>query len=70
MKFLPVQLLASLFVVAGLTFTGCAGDVETTEESTRVEAEGPVVETGEEDTDFDPSTDEDVDVDTPLEGDT
>jgi hypothetical protein len=48
---------------------GCRTKVETTEDSTRVEAEGPKVELGDKPVDLDPSTDEDVDVDTPAPGD-
>ena len=48
---------------------GCTGDVETTDDSTKLELEGPKVEIGEEDPDLDPTTDDDVDIDTPLEGD-
>jgi hypothetical protein len=49
---------------------GCAGDVETTDDSVHVEAELPKVETGEADVDLDPRTDRDVDIDTPAPGDT
>jgi len=48
---------------------GCTADVETTDDSVKVEAEGPKVEVGEETPDLDPRTDDDVDVDTPLSGD-
>jgi hypothetical protein len=51
-------------------FAGCSGDVTTTDDSTKMEAEVPKVETGEEPADLDPSTDDDIDVDTPLPGDT
>jgi hypothetical protein len=48
---------------------GCSTKVETTEDSTRVEAEGPKIEVGDQPVDLDPSTDADVDVDTPAPGD-
>lgn len=50
-------------------FLGCSGDVSTTDDSTKIELEGPKVETGDEPIDMDPSTDDDIDVDTPLPGD-
>lgn len=70
MKTFTTQFAASLLLIVPLTFTGCTGDVETTDDSIQMEAEMPKVETGEEDVDLDPSTDDDVDVETPLEGDT
>lgn len=70
MKKYSQQLITSLFLALGLAIAGCSGDVETTDDSTRVEAEGPVVETGEAEVDADPSTDDDIDIDTPAEGDT
>ena len=70
MKFLSHPLLTGFAAACALSVAGCAGDVETTDDSTRMEAEGPVVETGPEETDLDVESDEDVDVDTPLEGDT
>jgi hypothetical protein len=48
---------------------GCRADVETTPDSTRVEIEGPRVETGDQPLDLDPRTDDDLDVDTPATGD-
>jgi hypothetical protein len=48
---------------------GCSGKISTTEDSTRIEAEVPKVEVGDETPDFDPATDDDVDVDTPAPGD-
>jgi hypothetical protein len=48
---------------------GCSAKVETTEGSTRVEAEGPKLEVGDKPIDLDPRTDSDVDVDTPAPGD-
>jgi hypothetical protein len=59
--------LALLILVA---IGGCRTEVQTTEDSTRVEAEGPKVEVGDKPVDLDPSTDADVDVDTPKPGDT
>lgn len=64
------RIFAAALVSFGLATLGCQGDVGTTEDSTRIEAEVPRVETGEEDVDLDPRTDDDVDIDTPLEGDT
>lgn len=62
--------LTSILVTAALLIApGCAGDVTTTDDSTKLELEGPKLETGEASTDLDPATDDDIDVDTPLEGD-
>jgi hypothetical protein len=55
--------------VALLPALGCRADVETTEDSTKLEVEGPKVETGDAPIDLDPRTDEDIDVDTPAPGD-
>jgi hypothetical protein len=49
--------------------SGCAAEVQTTDDSNRVSVDVPKVETGDQPVDLDPSTDEDVDVDTPLPGD-
>jgi hypothetical protein len=59
------------FLALSLTLatSGCRADVETTEDSTRVEAEGPKLEIGEKPVDLDPSTDDDLDIDTPAPGD-
>jgi hypothetical protein len=48
---------------------GCTGNVETTDDSTKIEAEIPKVEVGDKTPDLDPRTDEDVDIDTPAPGD-
>jgi hypothetical protein len=56
------------FLTAGV-LVGCTSKVETTEDSTKVEAEVPKVEVGEQPVDLDPSTDDDLDVDTPAPGD-
>ncbi|HEX6962703.1 MAG TPA: hypothetical protein VF175_12600 [Lacipirellula sp.] len=61
MKYLPLALL--------LIALGCTADVQTTDDSVKVEAEIPKVEVGDETPDLDPSTDDDVDVDTPAPGD-
>ena len=66
MKFRVTGMLAMAIALAGM---GCAGDVDTTDDSVRMEAEVPRVETGPADTDLDPTTDDDVDIDTPLPGD-
>jgi hypothetical protein len=57
--------LASLVIVS----FGCSGKIATTDDSTKVEAEGPKVEVGEEAPDLDVTTDDDVDIDTPAPGD-
>ena len=58
------------FLLAALSvFCGCSADVETTGDSTRVEVEGPELEVGDKPADLDPSSDEDIDVDTPAPGD-
>ena len=59
---LAVQLIA-------LGIAGCEAGVETTDDSVRVGAELPKVEVGDQPVDLDPSTDEDVDIDTPAAGD-
>jgi hypothetical protein len=56
------------FLTAGVLL-GCTANVETTEDSTKVEAEVPKLEVGDEPVDLDPSTDDDIDVDTPAPGD-
>jgi hypothetical protein len=48
---------------------GCTGNVETTDDSVKIEAEIPKVEVGDETPDLDPRTDDDVDIDTPEPGD-
>jgi hypothetical protein len=48
---------------------GCSAKVETTEDSTKTTVEGPKIEVGDKPLDADPSTDDDVDVDTPVPGD-
>jgi hypothetical protein len=52
-----------------LTAVGCRADVETTEDSIKTEVETPRVEVGDAPVDLDPTTDDDVDVDTPAPGD-
>ena len=66
MKF---RLLGTLSLLLASATLGCSGDVETTEDSTKIEAEVPKVETGDADVDLDPTTDDDVDIDTPAPGD-
>ncbi len=56
-------------LLVALAATGCTGDVATTDDSIKMEAEIPKVEIGDEAPDLDPSTDDDVDVDTPAPGD-
>ena len=48
---------------------GCSADVKTTDDSTKVEVEGPKLEVGDKPVDLDPTTDSDVDIDTPAPGD-
>jgi hypothetical protein len=58
-----------LLLLFATTMTGCSGNVETTDDSTRVEADLPKVEVGDRTPDLDPRTDDDVDIDTPAPGD-
>jgi hypothetical protein len=64
----PLMRYLTCFLTAGV-LVGCTANVETTEDSTKVEAEVPKVEVGEQPVDLDPSTDDDIDVDTPAPGD-
>jgi len=65
-----IRLLCSgLVLLAALLAGGCAGDVSTTDDSTELEIEGPKVETGDAPTDLNPATDDDIDIDTPIPGD-
>ena len=62
------------FVFASLMLTatailGCDGAADVTDDSTRLEVELPRVEVGDEPVDINPATDDDVDIDTPIEGD-
>jgi hypothetical protein len=66
MKYCTSCFLALAMVASAL---GCRAEVQTTDDSTRVEVEAPKVEVGDKPVDLDPSTDEDVDVDTPAPGD-
>ena len=66
MKYVKIC-LASLAIVCSAL--GCRTKVETTDDSTKIEAEGPKIEVGDEPVDLDPSTDDDVDIDTPAPGD-
>jgi hypothetical protein len=59
--------VAALAISGGLL--GCSADVKTTDDSTKVEVEGPKLEVGDKPVDLDPSTDSDIDVDTPAPGD-
>ncbi|MGB7327321.1 MAG: hypothetical protein WBD31_20765 [Rubripirellula sp.] len=52
-----------------ISLVGCDGSAGTTDDSTRIEVEVPKVEIGDAPIDLDPTTDNDVDIDTPLEGD-
>jgi hypothetical protein len=55
-------------ILAAFTI-GCTGEVTTTDDSTKLEAELPKIEVGEKTPDLDPRTDDDVDIDTPAPGD-
>jgi hypothetical protein len=56
-------------ILMAVAFAGCSGNVETTDDSTRIETELPKVEIGDQKPDLDPRTDDDIDVDTPAPGD-
>jgi hypothetical protein len=58
-----------LLLFSAMAIAGCSGSVETTDDSTGVETELPKVEVGDRTPDFDPTTDDDIDVDTPAPGD-
>jgi hypothetical protein len=58
-----------VLAMALATTLGCKAEVSQTEDSTKLDVEGPKVEVGEKSPDLDPRTDDDVDVDTPLPGD-
>ena len=60
------KLVTALFALVVL---GCSGKISTTDDSTKIEAEGPKVEVGEGTPDLDPRTDDDVNIDTPAPGD-
>jgi hypothetical protein len=66
-----MKYFATLVVSGAVIFSslGCTSKVETTDDSTKVEVEAPKVEVGEQPVDLDPSTDADIDVDTPAPGD-
>lgn len=66
-----MAIIRNLLVVTGLSciLIGCSSSVETTDDSTKIEVEVPKLELGDQPVDMDPSTDEDVDVDTPAPGD-
>jgi hypothetical protein len=65
MRYVPAILVSTALAVMG----GCKAEVSQTDDSTKLEVEGPKVEVGEKTPDLDPRTDDDVDVDTPLPGD-
>ena len=56
-------------VLGSILMSGCTADVQTTDDSHRVTVETPKVETSGQKPDLDPTTDDDVDIDTPLPGD-
>ncbi len=59
-----------LLMAMALGTLGCAQDADTTTPPATGEPSAPRIELGEEDVDLDPSTDDDVDIDTPAPGDT
>jgi hypothetical protein len=63
------RLIGCLVLFAAAALAGCTGDVQETDDSTRIEADVPKVEIGEGDVDLNPATDDDVDIDTPKPGD-
>jgi hypothetical protein len=56
-------------VLCGSLVGGCTADVQTTDDANRVTVETPKVETSGQTPDLNPTTDDDVDIDTPLPGD-
>ena len=67
-----MRVLIFSLAAAGLLSTslvGCDGSAGTTDASTRIDIEVPKVELGDEPVDLNPSTDGDIDIDTPLKGD-
>jgi hypothetical protein len=66
-------MLSRFFCIATLSLAacafGCTADVTTTDDSHRVTVETPKIETSGEKPDLDPTTDSDVDIDTPAPGD-
>jgi hypothetical protein len=65
---MKLQLAVFCPAILGIAI-GCTGNVETTDDSVKIEAEVPKVEVGDETPDLDPRTDDDVDIDTPAPGD-
>ena len=63
-----IRLIAALAAAVGVM--GCRAEVQTTDDSHKIEIEAPKVEVGDEPVDLDPRTDDDVDIDTPAPGDT
>ncbi|QEG38450.1 hypothetical protein [Roseimaritima ulvae] len=68
MKTLQRFVFASLMLTSA-AILGCDGEAGVTEDSTRLEVEMPRVDVGDEPLDMNPATDDDVDIDTPIEGD-
>ena len=66
MRTLTTGLLSLLLCGAMI---GCTGDTETLDDGVGADDGSLGVETGAEPTDLDPTTDDDVDIDTPIEGD-
>jgi hypothetical protein len=59
----------ALLGLGSILLGGCTADVQTTDDSHRVTVETPKLETSGQKPDLDPTTDDDVDIDTPLPGD-
>jgi hypothetical protein len=66
---MKLSLAIFLTLIVGAACVGCTAQVETTDDSTKIEAEVPKVEIGDKPVDLDPTTDDDVDIDTPAPGD-
>lgn len=60
--------VAVLFVALAFA-VGCSGSASTTDDSAKLELEVPKVEVGDEPLDLNPATDGDIDIDTPMKGD-
>jgi hypothetical protein len=63
------HIVGFLALALALPTIGCTGDVTPTDDSVKVEVEVPKVEVGDKTPDLDPSTDDDIDIDTPAPGD-
>jgi hypothetical protein len=59
----------AVLLIALPFISGCDGSASTTDDSTKLELEVPKVEIGDDPMDLNPATDVDVDIDTPMTGD-